>query len=114
MAVRAAKLYIGMTTVLLKLAQKPPIELIPSFGAMLESFPVYLSIFVGDAEGRPMTVTKIANYTEMPRSSIYRVLERLLVNGRVKKDGRFYRVGDVRFTLSDIEMVRDLIKKFDK
>jgi hypothetical protein len=60
------------------------------FGSNLELLLVYIGVFIGDAEGRPTTATKIANYCGLSRSTVYRRLEELIEKKKVVREGRGY------------------------
>lgn len=52
---------------------------------------VFLAVFLGHAEGRAMTATKISAYLDKPRTTVLRRLEKLTANGVVARDkaGRY-------------------------
>jgi AraC-like DNA-binding protein len=62
------------------------------FGANLELMLVWIGVFIGDAEGRPTTATKIATHCGMSRQTVYRRLEQLINMGKVVREGRCYFV----------------------
>lgn len=61
-----------------------------TFGADLETMLVLMGVFLGDAEGRPTSVTKIAAYCGLPRASVYRRLGDLIELKKVERVGRNY------------------------
>lgn len=69
-----------------------------SFGADLETMLVLMGVFLGDAEGRPTTVTKIATYCGLPRASVYRRLEDLIRLKKVDREGRSYYLAEGAIT----------------
>jgi DNA-binding IclR family transcriptional regulator len=60
------------------------------FGARLETFFVGLCIAVGDLDGRPFSVAKIASYMRVPRTTVMRRLARLQSWGLIEREGRYY------------------------
>lgn len=62
------------------------------FGAENEMLLVLLAVYTGDAEGRPMSASKIAGWVGLPRASVYRRLERLMRDKRVERIGLGYRL----------------------
>jgi hypothetical protein len=47
------------------------------FGTLLETFFIALCVALGDIDGKPFTVAKIAPYMRVPRTTVIRRLERL-------------------------------------
>src|SRR6516162_3562121 len=58
------------------------------FGTRIETQFVGLCIAIGDLEGKPFSVAKIAAYMGMPRSTVIRRLERLESWGVIERQGR--------------------------
>ena len=63
-----------------------------SFGDRLETAFVGLCVVLGEIEGKPFSVAKIAAYMRMPRSKVVRRLSRLQNWGLVTKQGHRYYV----------------------
>ena len=63
-----------------------------SFGDRLETAFVGLCVVLGEIEGKPFSVAKIAAYMRMPRSKVVRRLSRLQNWGLVSKQGHRYYV----------------------
>jgi biotin operon repressor len=86
---RMAHAYIDLTRVLHEI-------LLPDtaghFGAENETLLVLLAVFVGDAENRPMSAPKIADYIGLPRASVYRRVRYLTDQGRIERVGSTYRL----------------------
>ena len=61
-----------------------------SFGGRLETFFVGLCVALGEMEERPFSVTKIAAYMRMPRTTVIRRLDRLQKWGLIRRQGRRY------------------------
>ena len=60
------------------------------FGARLETFFIGLCIAVGDLDGKPFSVAKIAAYMRVPRTTVIRRLARLQSWGLIDRQGRRY------------------------
>jgi biotin operon repressor len=60
------------------------------FGGRLETFFIGLCVALGAIEQRPFSVTKIAAYMRMPRTTVLRRLERLQKWGLIHRQGRRY------------------------
>ena len=60
------------------------------FGSRLETFFIGLCIALGDIDGRPFSVAKIAAYMRVPRSTVIRRLARLHSWGLIDRQGRHY------------------------
>ena len=63
-----------------------------SFGTRLETFFVGLCIAIGDIDGKPFSVAKIAAYMRVPRTTVIRRLDRLQSWGLIDRRGRHYYV----------------------
>src|ERR1700758_2177690 len=62
------------------------------FGGRLETFFIGLCIALGQFEQKPFSVTKIAAYMRVPRTTVVRRLGRLQNWGLVQRQGRRYYV----------------------
>ena len=60
------------------------------FGARLETFFIGLCVALGDIEGKPFSVAKIAAYMRVPRTTVMRRLNRLQSWGLIARQGRYY------------------------
>jgi len=60
------------------------------FGVRLETGFIGLCIAVGDLEGRPFSVAKIATYMHVPRTTVIRKLAQLKSWGLIDREGRRY------------------------
>jgi biotin operon repressor len=56
----------------------------------LETFFVGLCVAIGDIEGKPFSVAKIAAYMRVPRTTVIRRLDRLQSWGLIDRRGRHY------------------------
>lgn len=62
------------------------------FGSDFDLLFVFLAVFIGEAEGRPMTGSKIAAYLDKPRPTTLRKLEKLCRRGFIERERRRYTV----------------------
>jgi hypothetical protein len=62
------------------------------FGTRLETFFVGFCVLLGDIEGKPFSVTKIAAYLHMPRTTVLRRLKRLENWDIVYRHGHRYHI----------------------
>lgn len=60
------------------------------FGGRLETFFIGLCVALGEIEQKPFSVTKIAAYMRMPRTTVIRRLDRLQSWGLIHRQGRRY------------------------
>jgi hypothetical protein len=83
-----ARLYVDLTHVMHQVAFPGR----PNSGSDLELLMVLLCVFIGDAEGRQTTVSKIAAHAGMPRPNVYRRLEELCEEKWIVRTGRTYHI----------------------
>jgi hypothetical protein len=62
------------------------------FGPRLETFFVGVCVAIGDMEGKPFSVAKIAAYMHVPRTTVIRRLDRLQSWGVIDRRGRHYHM----------------------
>ena len=62
------------------------------FGTRLETFFIALCIALGDIDGKPFSVAKIASYMRVPRTTVIRRLNRLQSSGLIDRQGRRYYI----------------------
>ena len=60
------------------------------FGTRLEIFFIALCVALGDIDGKPFSVAKIAAYMHMPRTTVIRRLDQLQRWGLIDRRGRHY------------------------
>ena len=60
------------------------------FGTRLETFFIALCVALGDIDGKPFSVAKIAAYMHMPRTTVIRRLDQLQRWGLIDRRGRRY------------------------
>lgn len=81
--------YLTLTRTMFELAFPPDCG---GFGSNMELMLVLMGVFVGDAEGRPPTATKIAGHCGLSRPTVYRRLEQLMKLRKVERSGHNYFV----------------------
>jgi hypothetical protein len=64
----------------------------------METLLTALCVFIGEAEGRPTTATKIAQHSGLPRATIYRRLGELMKLKKVVRVGRNYCLAENAIT----------------
>jgi hypothetical protein len=106
---RIARLYVAMTRTLHEVTFPQSGS---GYGAELESLLVALCVFIGDAEGRPMSASNIAIHAGLPRASVYRRLERLTKQKKIVRVGRSYHYGESAGGSDDYERLRRLLDNF--
>jgi DNA-binding IclR family transcriptional regulator len=62
------------------------------FGTRLETFFVGLCVGIGDIDGKPFSVAKIAAYMHVPRTTVIRRLDQLQRWGLIERQGRHYHL----------------------
>ena len=62
------------------------------FGTRLETFFIGLCVAIGDIDGKPFSVAKIAAYMHVPRTTVIRRLARLESWGLIDRRGRYYHL----------------------
>jgi len=70
-------------------AYAPVIE---PFGTRLETFFIGLCVAIGDMDGKPFSVAKIASYMRVPRTTVIRRLAQLQSWGLIDRQGRHYHL----------------------
>ena len=60
------------------------------FGTRLETFFIAACVAIGDIEGKPFSVAKIAAYMHVPRTTVIRRLDLLQSWGLIDRRGRHY------------------------
>lgn len=62
------------------------------YGSRASDFIVAGAVFVGQAEGRPLNASKVADFAGMPRPTVVRKLAELEAEGIVAKNGRTFTI----------------------
>jgi DNA-binding IclR family transcriptional regulator len=60
------------------------------FGTRLETFYIALCVALGDIDGKPFSIAKIAAYMRVPRTTVMRRLDQLRRWGLIDRQGRRY------------------------
>ena len=60
------------------------------FGARLETFFIGVCVAIGDMDGKPFSVAKIASYMRVPRTTVIRRRAQLQSWGLIERRGRYY------------------------
>ena len=60
------------------------------FGTRIETFFIGLCVAIGDMDGKPFSVAKIAAYMRVPRTTVIRRLDQLQSWGLIDRRGRHY------------------------
>jgi hypothetical protein len=85
------------------------------FGTRLETFFVGFCVALGDIEGKPFSVSKIAAYLHMPRTTVNRRLKRLENWNMVYRHSRRYHVRDTMLNslmgMRSYQQIRRMIAK---
>jgi DNA-binding MarR family transcriptional regulator len=68
------------------------------FGTFLDLVPVGYAIFLGQAEGRPMGLTGLARFLDIPRSSVQRRIDLLIEGGIVERRALKYEFASSALT----------------
>src|SRR5215831_1996374 len=74
------------------------------FGTRLETFFIGLCVAIGDIDGKPFSVAKIAAYMRVPRTTVIRRLDQLQSWGLIDRQGRHYYLHET--TLSSANGMR--------
>jgi hypothetical protein len=82
------------------------------FGSNLEMMLVFMGVFIGDAEERPTTATKIANHCGLSRTTVYRRLEQLIARKKVVRDGRCYFIAPGAAPIDAEDLLPKVLDKF--
>ena len=60
------------------------------FGTRIETFYIAVCVAIGDMDGKPFSVAKIAAYMRVPRTTVIRRLDQLQSWGLIDRRGRHY------------------------
>jgi hypothetical protein len=90
----------------------PPDE---PFGTRIETFFIAACVAIGDIEGKPFSVAKIAAYMHVPRTTVIRRLNRLQSWGLIDHRGRHYYMHDKTvnslISMRSYQQVRRILSK---
>ena len=85
------------------------------FGPRLETFFIALCVAIGDIDGKPFSVAKIAAYMRVPRTTVMRRLNRLQSWGLIERQGRHYYMHEKTLNsligMRSYQQVRRILRK---
>ena len=85
------------------------------FGVRLETCFIGLCVAVGDLDGRPFSVAKIAAYVGVPRTTVMRKLAQLESWGFIYREGRRYYLREEKLNspigMRKYNRVRDILNR---
>jgi hypothetical protein len=85
------------------------------FDTRLETFFIALCVALGDIDGKPLSVAKIASYVRVPRTTVIRRLNRLQSWGLIDRQGRRYYIREKTLNsligMRSYEQVRCILSK---
>jgi hypothetical protein len=85
------------------------------FGGRLETFFIGICVALGEMEGRPFSITKIAAYMRVPRSTVMRRLEQLQSWDLIYRQDRRYYMQDKTLNsligMRSYQQIRRLLSK---
>jgi DNA-binding IclR family transcriptional regulator len=85
------------------------------FGTRLETFYIALCVALGDTDGKPFSVAKIASYMRVPRTTVIRRLNQLQRWGLIDRQDRRYYVHEKALNslmgMRSYEEVRRILSK---
>ena len=85
------------------------------FGTRLETFYIALCVALGDIDGKPFSVAKIAAYMRVPRTTVRRRLGQLHRWGLIDRQGRRYYMHEKALNsligMRSYEQVRRILSK---
>jgi hypothetical protein len=79
------------------------------FGTRLETFFIALCVVLGDIDGKPFSVARIASYVRVPRTTVIRRLNRVQSSGLIDRQGRRYYIREK--TLNSLIGIRRVLGK---
>jgi DNA-binding IclR family transcriptional regulator len=82
------------------------------YGSDLETLLVLLCVFIGEAEGRPTTVTKIASHSGISRQSVYRKLDQLMELKKIERIGRNYHLAEGAVVVDKTGRLKRILREF--
>jgi len=100
-----ARIYLALTREFLERA-------FPSGKEDLEALLVLICIFIGDAEGRSTTATKLASHSGLSRTAVYRRLEFLVRIKKIIRIGDSYHLATGALVADEQGKVSKIINKF--
>lgn len=105
---QVAKMYVHLTRAFKEVAYPRGVDIA---GTDLETLMVLLCVFIGDAEGRPMTASNVVHYSGLARATVYRRLDTLLSMKKIVRTKNQYHYGE---DVMNPDKYRELPKIIDK
>lgn len=102
---RLARFYVDITRTMYGMA-------FPKKKADLETLLTFICIFIGDAEGRPTTATKIASHSGLSRTTVYRRLHSLMRLKKIVRVGRNYHLAQGAVTPDKYGRLQKVLDSF--
>jgi biotin operon repressor len=88
------------------------------FGTRIETSFIALCVAIGDMDGKPFSVAKIAAYMRVPRTTVIRRLDQLQSWGLIDRRGRHYYLHEKRLNsligMQSYQQVRRILSKATK
>ena len=100
-----ARMYLALTREFLEKA-------FPGGKGDMEALLVLICIFIGDAEGRSTTATKLASHSGLSRTAVYRRLEFLVRIKKIIRIGDSYHLATGALVADEQGKVSKIINKF--
>ncbi len=102
-----------LTLDLLKAAAKVNLGDDAAYGTHSTELAIFLAVIVGQLEGRPLSVSKVATYAGMPRASVDRKLREMCAVGSIKRtSGLKYFIPTERMNSADrVAITRQLAEQ---
>lgn len=86
-----SRMYVSLTRELYEMAFPKRSR---GFGSDVETLLVLLCVFIGEADGRPTTPTKLALHSGLSRPTVYRRLDQLMQLKKVVRIGHSYHIAE--------------------
>lgn len=83
-----------------------------TLGADFETLLVLVCVFIGDAEGRPTSVTKIASHARLPRQTVYRRLDQLCKIKKIVRVKHSYHLAPGAVAADDQGRIAKILQGF--
>jgi hypothetical protein len=85
------------------------------FGTRIETFFIAGCVAIGDLDGKPFSVAKIAAYMHVPRTTVIRRLDQLQSWGLIDRRGRHYYLNENKFNspmgMQSYQQVRRILRE---
>lgn len=101
-----ARMYVALTRELLGLAFPNATR------ADMEALLVLICVFIGDAEDRSTTATKVASHSGLSRQAVYRRLERLRKLKKIVRIGSNYHIAPGSVAADEHGRIAKILGKF--